>query len=344
MSGRGTLDEAALASGLGAWLARQRGVDDVTVDELEQPSTGYSALTLLFRARWSGTEPVTEHLVLRMAPPSEGLFPAFDVALQCAAQEAAAKVGVPIAAPLRLETATSWLGAPFLVMPRIDGHIIGEAPAFDPWLTALRATDRAAVFDRFLAALAGIHRAPVEMAAAGGVQVRDDLAELDYWEDYLRWSSGGSPLPALTDALEWCRVHAPGGSPQPPVLLWGDVRLGNTVFGDDLGLRAVLDWDMTSIGTRTHDVAWLTVLTSVIVTLTGRTAEGLPDRDATVARYQELSGHDLHDLDWYETFALLRSTAIMTRIALLSRAAGQQPSMPVEDNPILDLLRARTSA
>ena len=39
-----------------------------------------------------------------------------------------------------------------------------------------------------------------------------------------------------------------------PVLLWGDVRLGNVIFGDDLAPIAVLDWDMASIGAPEHDI------------------------------------------------------------------------------------------
>ncbi|HUV11546.1 MAG TPA: phosphotransferase family protein [Acidimicrobiia bacterium] len=341
---RGALDHEHLASGLAQWLAHRRCVGDVVVDDLERPSVGYSALTVLFRAQWERDDgPVTEHLVLRMAPMAPGLFPDYDLGAQHAAQTAAAAAGVPIAAPLVLEVDPAWLGAPFVVMPRVDGHIVGEAPAFDPWVEGLGAPGQAEMHEEFLEVLARIHGAAVEPAAAGGVPVRGDDAELAYWEDYLRWSSDGTPLPQLADALEWCRTHAPARAPRPPVLCWGDVRFGNLVFGNDLRLRAVLDWDMTVIGAREHDLAWLTSLTTTMTNLTGTRVEGFPDRDGTIAQYEERTGHELHEFDWYETFALVRSTAIMTRIGLLARAAGEQPVMPIEDNPILDILRARTT-
>ncbi|HEU5301637.1 MAG TPA: phosphotransferase family protein [Acidimicrobiia bacterium] len=331
-----------LADGLASWLADRRGGEAV-VDELERPSVGYSALTVLFRARRGSDRATTEHLVLRMAPPEAGLFPVYDLGVQHAAQVAAEAGGVPIAAPLELEPDPRWLGAPFLVMPRVDGHIVGEVAAFDPWVSALGATGQATLHTAFVDALGRIHGAAVEPAAAGGVPARSDAAELAYWDDYLRWSSDGDPLPALTDALDWCRTHAPSRAPRPPVLCWGDVRLGNVVFGDDLRLRAVLDWDMTVIGAREHDVAWYTSLTTTITTLTGQTVEGFPDRDDTVTEYEERTGSRLHDLDWYEAFALVRSTAILHRIGLLARANGEAPAMPIEDSPILDLLRDRTT-
>ena len=51
----------------------------------------------------------------------------------------------------------------------------------------------------------------------------------------------------------------------------------------------------------------------------GPRTEGFPDRDGTVARFEELSGRPVHDLEWYETLAMVRSTAIMTRISVLRR-------------------------
>ena len=333
-----------LADGLARWLADRRGVDAVAVDDLTRPSVGYSSLTVLFRARYELDRPITEHLVLRMAPAGPGIHLAYDLAVEHAAQGAAGAAGVPIAAPITLESDPDWLGAPFLVMPRIDGHIVGEVPAFDEWVLGLAPAQRSTLHDQFVTALGAIHGAPVEPAVAGGVPVRDDEAELDHWDAYLRWSSDDAPVAVLADALQWCRAHVPRRETDPPlVLCWGDVRFGNVVFGDDLRARAVLDWDMTSVGSREHDVAWYTALTSTITRFAGQGVEGFPDRDGTIAQYEERTGHRLHDLEWYETFAMVRSTAIMTRINLLAIESGDAPTMPIHDNPLLDLLRERTT-
>ena len=47
------------------------------------------------------------------------------------------------------------------------------------------------------------------------------------------------------------------------------------VFGDDLAPRAVLDWDMTSIGAPEHDLAWFTSLDVTMHRLFGRADRGL---------------------------------------------------------------------
>ena len=58
--------------------------------------------------------------------------------------------------------------------------------------------------------------------------------------------------------------------------------------------------------------------------------------------YEELAGRALLHLDWYKTFALVRSTSILALIGYLTRSAGQTPTMPDEGSPLLDLLRERT--
>ena len=340
MNSDATPDDTQLAEGMARWLAQHHQVDDVRVDEIAHPSSGYSSSTTLLRARWTRDRSTVEHLVLRMAPAHAGVFPGYDLVAQHAAQQAAADAGVPIAAPLVTETDPSWLGAPFTVMPHVDGHIVGEAPPFDRWLVSLDADAQAELHDSFLATLGQIHGAATGRAITGGVPVRDNESEFDYWDRYLLWSSGGAPVRGLVEASDWCRDHAPT-EPTDPSLCWGDVRLGNVVFGDDLQPLAVLDWDMAVIGAPEHDLAWFTMLDAALQALSGRRVAGFPNREDTIDRYLQLTGSVLRDLDWYETFALLRSTAIMTRVSILVRDSGGEPVMPIDDNPLLDLLRDR---
>ena len=77
-----------------------------------------------------------ESLVLRMAPRGRGSFADYDLVPQFEAQMAAAHVGVPIADPT-LETEPDWLGAPFILMPRVSGRVIGQLPHLDPWIATL---------------------------------------------------------------------------------------------------------------------------------------------------------------------------------------------------------------
>jgi aminoglycoside phosphotransferase (APT) family kinase protein len=333
-----TRDDAALAAALARWLVERHGHERAEVRGLHRPSVGYSSQTLIVDAVWTESGRAVERVfVVRMAPEGSGTFPDYDLGAQVEAQLAAAAVGVPVATPV-LEVDATWLGAPFVSMPMVAGHIIGEVAHLDSWLTALDAGRRSEVHRAFLTAVARIHRAVVPDRSA--IPRRDNAAELVHWETYLEWSSAGVPVAVLVDALRWCREHRPTDEP-PPVLLWGDVRFGNAVLGDDLAIRAVLDWDMTSVGAPEHDLAWFTSLDLTATHLFGRRTEGFPDREGTVALFEALSGRPVRHLVWYETLAMLRSAAIMTRLGYLRKEAGAAPLLPIDDNPILDLLRSR---
>jgi aminoglycoside phosphotransferase (APT) family kinase protein len=331
-------DPLVVADALARWIAAQRGVRGVRVISAEHPSIGYSSETVLVDLAWpvDGNEAVHE-FVVRLAPPTVGTFRDYDLEQQTIAQRAAAAAGVAIATP-ELVTDRQWLDAPFIVMPRVRGHIVGEVAAFDEWLLSLSASERTRVHEGFIGAVATTHRA--DLGAAAGVPARDNEAELAFWADYLEWSSGGSPVPALVDAVAWCGAHRPASEAEP-VLLWGDVRLGNVIFGDDLAPLAVLDWDMASIGAPEHDVAWCTTLETTTRTLVNQGLDGFPDRDGIIACYESVTGRRLQAFEWYEILAMVRSTAIMTRIGYLHRDAGLPSPLPIDDNPLLDLIAAR---
>jgi aminoglycoside phosphotransferase (APT) family kinase protein len=334
-------DPLVVGDALARWMSKRIG-EDVRLIHAEHPTIGYSSETVLVDLLWPTDDDEElggskQEFVVRLPPPTTGTFRDYDLGQQVAAQLAAGAAGVPIASP-ELVTDPQWLGTPFVVMPRVRGHIIGEVAVLDPWLLSHSERKRAQLHEAFVNAVAATHRA--DTGATVGVPARDNGAELDFWADYLDWSSSGAPVPALVEALDWCRAHRPAAESEP-VLRWGDVRLGNVIFGHDLQPLAVLDWDMASVGAREHDVAWFTSIETTTRTLLGRHLAGFPDRDGTIARYESLSGHRLRDFDWYETLALLRSTAIMTRIGYLHRDAGVPSPLPIDDNPLLDLLAAR---
>jgi aminoglycoside phosphotransferase (APT) family kinase protein len=331
--------DQALAAGLARWLAHRYGVGPVVVDQLRRPPSGYSSETVFAEASWPADGGRRQwSLVVRMPPSGIGTFDRYDLVAELEAQRAAAAAGVPVADP-EVEDDPSWLGTPFMVMTRVAGHIIGALAHLDRWLTGQSAADQGRIYANFIATLCTIHRSDV--SAAPHVPTRTTADDLDFWADYLEWSSDGDPVPTLVGALDWCRRHRPVRQPDPAVL-WGDARFENMVVGVGLEPAAVLDWDMASIGAPEHDLAWFTSLDLTMFHLFGQRPAGFPDRAATVALFEEHSGREVEDLEWYETLAMVRSTAIMTRIGYLRQRAGEPLLLPIDDNPILDLVRSRT--
>jgi aminoglycoside phosphotransferase (APT) family kinase protein len=335
-------DLAAVAAAMEKWLAARRGVDSLRVTRCERPDEGLSSETLMVDAAGSiDGRDHAESLVVRMAPPASGAFPEYDLAAQAVVQEAVAANGVPAAAPVEYEADPQWLGASFMVMPAIAGYIPGQMPLTDTWIN--QSEESAATVSRTLYdVLASIHR--VDWRAAGladALPARDIDAELAYWARYLRWYGDGEDIvPALSAALTWCAARRPENDP-PPVLLWGDVRLGNIIWDDDRRPVAVLDWEMTTIGAAEHDLAWYLTLEAIQNELLGRTMPGFLGHDEACSYYEAQAGRPLQHLDWFEIFAMVRSSAIMSRLNYLQEREGQKPMLPLADNPLLDILNRR---
>jgi aminoglycoside phosphotransferase (APT) family kinase protein len=263
--------------------------------------------------------------VVRFAPDGPGIFPEYDLALQALVQEHVAAGGVPAPAPAVVAPHPS--GRLGMTMPFVAGHIPGPVPYLDPWIAGMSEAEQRRLYTNVLDVIAAIHRVdpPPTMAA------RDDLA---FWAEYLEWSDAVPDR--LHRAFDWCRDHAPDPV-APPVLLWGDVRLGNVVFDDHAEVAAVLDWEMASVGAAEHDLGWLLALEGMQDELFGTRVAGFPTATEARAHYEERAGRALEHVEWHEAFALVRSTAIMAR---LQHVEGK----PVRADPLLDILEARITA
>jgi aminoglycoside phosphotransferase (APT) family kinase protein len=140
-------------------------------------------------------------LVVRL-PPLEPTFPEYDLAPQAVVQNAVAASGVPAPAPAVVVTATRYLGAPFLVMPRVTGDIPGPAPLFDPYVRDAGPVLQRVMHDGLIDAMAEVHAVPWQGTALEQHLPGTGLGDaVDRWTGYVDWSSEGEPLPALVEAL-----------------------------------------------------------------------------------------------------------------------------------------------
>jgi aminoglycoside phosphotransferase (APT) family kinase protein len=329
-----------IAAGVAAWLADTRG-GHFEVVAAERPSEGFSSETVMFTVR--SPDGADEAFVVRLAPDGDGAFEHYDLGVQVAAQRIAADHGIPVAAPTELVADARWLGAPFMVMPTVAGHVGGQVAARDRWITDAPVDAQRRFYEGFVDVVASIHR--IDPAVARGrVPERDIGGELAYWQHYLDWCADGERvLPPLDDALAWCVEHRPLTDP-PPSLLWGDVRIGNVVFDDTMAPVAVLDWEMTTVGAAEHDVAWWRTLEAVQDEFFGRRVPGFPSADDARAHYESRLGRRLQHLAWFEVLALVRSVAVMTRLAILGERAGQPGLFPIADNPLVGIIQRRIDA
>jgi aminoglycoside phosphotransferase (APT) family kinase protein len=123
-------------------------------------------------------------------------------------------------------------------------------------------------------------------------------------------------------------------------LLWGDVRLGNIIVGEDDGIAAVLDWEMASIGPAEVDLGWFFALQEMVTGGSGVELPGFLARDTAVARYEQRLGRAIGDLWWYELFALIRSTAVLIRMQRVAATQGRSDHWLAGIDPIPRRIRS----
>jgi aminoglycoside phosphotransferase (APT) family kinase protein len=335
---------------IGQWFAsRHPGSHDVVV-EAEAPTAaaaGYSNEIIFVTVRFGLDGAAhTKELVVRLPPEGPALFPEYDLAMQVAVQQVVGARGVPVPLPQILETDPVWLGAPFVAMPRVQGRIPGELPSVDPWIMGLADADQRRLEANFLDVLARVHTTPWQEAelattvrGAGG-SLDDELA---FWECLARWTFDDEPPEVLAGPFAWCHEHRPAVDP-PASLLWGDVRLGNVIFGDDLAPVAVLDWEMASVGPAEMDLAWYSALGEMGRYFLDVRVPGFATRDELVAHHERALGRELVDFRWFEVFAMVRATMLGLRTERLQAARTGADPRPPERNALVMLLRDAVAA
>ena len=319
---------------------------DVSISDLKIPeSSGMSNVTLLFDAHWDeGGRPIRRPCVGRLQPEIEKpVFPEYDLGLQYRVMDTLGqRTDIPVPPLLGLEENPDVLGKPFYIMQRMEGRVPGDMPPYTMggWLMEeATPAQRRLLWEVGLATMARIHRLDhralgfefLARPEQGDTPLQQQLA---YWQHYIDWGLEGRPCPAAEEAMAWLRAHQPAA--EPTALCWGDSRIGNMMFSPDCSeVRAVLDWEMVTLGNPLQDVVWWNYLDRFFGEGLGMDRlEGLPDHRETLAMWERETGFSAADHHYYEVFAGLRYGVIMSRIMV---ATGQPEQ--VADNIAIALLR-----
>lgn len=340
----GAVDVTWASEQLQAWLPDR--VPGATVGDVTQPAaSGLSAETLLVSASWDGQH---HELVVRLAPTADALFMDYDLAMEFRVLRALEPTAVPVPRAVFEEPDPAVLGAPFLVMERVDGRIAPDDPPFtmDGWVLELSPERQAAMCDNALRALAGLHALDLDELGLADVGHGDPALAgldrlLDYWSSFAGWAVTG-PNPTIEAGLAWVREHRPDASSH--VLSWGDARIGNMIVAGDESIAAIIDWEMVAPGPRELDLGWwLFLLEHHSAGVGAPLPPGFPAREAELARYEQLTGHTVSDLHYFEVLAGVRMSILVARAATLMRGAGLiRPDSPMAlVNPATVLLAGK---
>ena len=325
---------------LAGWLAEHMPhAEGLTVSGLHTPSaSGFSSETLLFDAEWTeDSVRRRQEFVVRVAPTAYQLFPEPRFEDYCRVMSILGRHSALPIPPVRwYEPDPGLLGAPFVVTNHVTGRVPADNPTYhvDGWVTEASPAERARMWWRSIDVLVEIHRLDVGRLGLAFVD-RPEYGspgidqQLGYFERFLSWI--GRPAPAVCQtALDWLRRNQPAEH-GPPSLLWGDARLGNVIFSD-FEPRAVLDWEMVTLGQPEVDLAWFLYIDRHHSEASGAARlAGFPSQEQTIARYERLLGRQMRHMTYYEVFAALRFAVIMARLGQLFIEFGWLP--PDSDYP-----------
>jgi len=317
------------ADQLARWLVDTLDdVDAVDVGEVETPSGGYSAETLIVPVRVTrGGASTEEQVVVRRETPEPAVYPQqvpveneidiqWRVMSALATHADAAKV--PIAPLLGYEPMPAVLGAPFFAMEFVGGEIPREDPMYvvEGFYVAAEPAQRTAMVRAGLDVVAGVHAVDVEAAGLGWLapegSTNDGRRQLEIWRDYALRELDGRPHDLMLAAFDRLDDELPAGG--EALLTWGDARLGNIIW-QDFAPACVTDFEAAALAPAEMDVGWYLLFEKWAYASAG--IEPLPgsiSTDAQVAHYEAVTGRTLSPIEPWVLFAAARYAAIVVRV------------------------------
>ncbi|MFE9256878.1 phosphotransferase family protein [Streptomyces sp. NPDC006879] len=252
--------------------------------------------------------------VVRRPPLGHVLATAHDMKREHRVIEALHGTAVPVPAPLLLCEDEAVIGAPFYVMEYVDGVPYRSAEQ----LSALGPDRTRATVLGLVDTLVDLHAVDPEAVGLGDFGRPEGFLErqLRRWWKQLD-SSRGRELPGIDELHEVLGRGLPR-SPAPTVV-HGDYRLDNVLVGADDEIKAVLDWEMSTLGDPLTDLGLLAMYScdlglrkTAVSTTSG--APGHPSPAELIERYARRSGRDTSAISWYTAFAWFKLAVILEGI------------------------------
>ncbi|WBB81725.1 phosphotransferase family protein [Micromonospora sp. WMMD882] len=256
-------------------------------------------------------------VVLRRPPLGHVLATAHDMAREHRVISALAPTGVPVPAVLLLCLDPAVLGAPFYLMERAPGVVYRSRTQTD----RLDVGQRRELAMTMMDVLATLHSLPpVEVGLADFGRPDGFLArQVRRWAGQLD-RSRSRPLPGVDALRDRLAATVPEGA-NAGRIVHGDYRLDNLLATvDPVAVRAVLDWEMATLGDPLADLGLLLTYWDVLgdsdlaagnpVTDALGPRAGFPTGDELIERYAGRADVDVGPLRWHVALGCFKLAVI----------------------------------
>jgi len=259
----------------------------------------------------------TSWWIVRRPPLGHVQATAHDMGREYTAMSALRDTDVPVPTTYAHCADAEVIGAPFYVMERVPGTAYRSARQ----LEGLGEERTASIAREMVDVLARLHT--VDPAAVGLGEFGRPAGFLE--RQVRRWGQqlAGSKTTDRPNAEELHRrltARVPEDDGEWAGIVHGDYRLDNLLTGADDHIKAVVDWEMATLGDVRTDLALLLVydrlaeLPAAGLVSDVSTAPGYPTGEEHLARYAGARGRDLGDMGFHVGLAYFKLAVILEGI------------------------------
>jgi aminoglycoside phosphotransferase (APT) family kinase protein len=286
-----------------------------------------------------------ERCVIRIPPPNAPADRDKGILREWRIIEALDGTDVPHTPAIAVCDDPSVLGRPFYLMGVVDGwspmgHEDRSWPA--PFDTDLET--RAGLGYQLAEGIARLSKVDWRAKGLGDLGRPDGFHErqVDRWTSFFE-KINGRQLEGMDVASAWLREHRP--LDYIPGVMHGDYQFANVMFDDGAPARlaAIVDWEMGTVGDPKLDLGWMIqswpedtnapeASTASYVDL-----RGMPSRAQILARYAEISGRQVDDIDYYVILARWKLAIVLEKGF---QRAGDDEKLQAFGPLIVELMRS----
>jgi aminoglycoside phosphotransferase (APT) family kinase protein len=250
-------------------------------------------------------------------PPLHHVLPtAHDMSREYRLMHSLGPAGIPVPVTIGLCTDESVNERPFYVMEFVEGHILRSAHEAE---AAFDEATRRRVGDHMADTLAALHDIEPDAVGLGDLGRHEGYIErqLKRWRgQYDQMQVEGVEHGDLVDRVSDDLVRRIPKQ-QGTSVVHGDYRMDNVVLANDGSVRAILDWEICTLGDPLADLGLLMVYWAdptdhtAVLGLSPTTAKGFSTRAEVLERYGSVSDLDISGIGYYIAFGYWKLGCIL---------------------------------
>jgi aminoglycoside phosphotransferase (APT) family kinase protein len=272
---------------------------------------------------------------MRRPPLHHVLQSAHDMVREHRLMHSLGPAGIPVPVTVGLCTDEAVNERPFFVMEFVEGHILRTAPEAE---AAYDEATRRVVGDHMADTLAALHAVDPDAVGLGDLGRHEGYIERQlkrwrgqYEQMQVEGVDHGGLVERVSDELAR-RVPVQ----QRTSVVHGDYRMDNVVLDDTGAVRAILDWEICTLGDPLADLGLLMVYwadptdSMAVLGLSPTTARGFSTREQVMERYAAVSPLDLSGIGYYTAFGYWKLACILQGVYaryVAGAGAGDQGSV-----------------